>query len=321
MAEVEGIKVEAKEEIKDVKKGTKKVRIDYFQVRRTKVENGKPSYPIFNIKPILDEAKDFVTADRTYEFRGEKSRLQTIEKRKVEERDCWELQFLRMREFGSRPGIANEDGEFRLIELEDDEYIGEELAALYDEKLCVIAMQRNRNSLSPSGIEAYLNEIYPDNGIKLDPILNLDNETIFNKTDFYRSFTLTFADIKKSNVDEKSALYSLVREVETYEGVTATVTISFGNKAKKGDSLNGPEMVNTINKYAGDKNISKFTVSKKDSEDARVEIYDLVENTMFEFRSLAYNRNNPITHTRVFSEIESSYKSKYPILIKSIQTG
>jgi len=317
MGVVEVIK-EDKQEIS--KKGSKKVRIDYFQVHCTKVKDNKPYYPVFDIKSILDTAKDYDIADRTYEFRGEKSRLQTVIKREIDKRDCWELQFLRLREFGSRPGIANEEGEFHLIELEDDEYIGEEMAALYDDNLCVIAMQRNRNSLSPSGVEAYLNEIYPDAGIKLEPVLNLDNKTIFNKTDFYRSFTISFADVKKTNVDEKSSLYNLVREVENYEGVTASITISFGNKAKKGDSLNGPEMVKTINNFAGDKNISKFTVSKKDSEDARVELYDLVENTMFEFRSLAYNRSNPITHTRVFAEIESSYKTKLPFLLKSIRT-
>ncbi len=45
------------------------------------------------------------------------------------------------------------------MELDEDEYIGEEVSALYDQEYSIIMLQRNRNSLSPSGIEKYFSGV------------------------------------------------------------------------------------------------------------------------------------------------------------------
>ena len=58
------------------------------------------------------------------------------------------------------PSIVKKEEEAKPLELEDDEYIGEDLVMIYDPKNQVAMIQSNRFAFSKGKLEKYLNKIW-----------------------------------------------------------------------------------------------------------------------------------------------------------------
>ena len=223
---------------------------------------------------------------------------------------------LRLRQ-AQLPGIANDDGEYEIMELEDDEYIGEEVSVLYDEQLSILVIQRNRNSLSPSGIEEFFNLMAPGENIRLEPILPREEAMELRKGDYIRSFNLSIADIREMQLTDENN--SSIREIiasirEKYNAISVSIKISLGQRGRKDDSLTLNEVAATIDECSGRNGVTKMVLAKKEAEDARVEVYDLIDKRVSGYASCDDNRECPITHIRVFPLIAENFRTKVETL-------
>lgn len=296
---------------------SKTIRFDYFRVRCARLtDNNVTEIPIYELHPLLDALTRMDVVDRTYNYRGELARLQVVNRHRIGPRSCWELQLLRLRQ-AQLPGIANDDGEYEIMELEDDEYVGEEVSVLYDEQLSIMVIQRNRNSLSPSGIEEFLNLMAPDENIRLEPIIPREEALELKNGDYIRSFNLSIADIREMQLTDGNS--SSIREIvasirERYNAISVSIKISLGQRGRKSDSLTLDEVAAAINDCSGSNGVTRMVLAKKDAEDARVEVYDLIDKRVSGYASCNYDRECPITHTRVFPLIAENFRGKVETL-------
>ncbi|NLO89928.1 MAG: hypothetical protein GX088_06360 [Clostridia bacterium] len=188
----------------------KDIRFDYFQVycKHYDKEKDEVSFLIFDLEPILEQAARLDAVQRTYQYYDEESRLQKVFPDNLNGTRIWGMQFLRIRK-NLIPGIATDDGAYEPLELREGEYIGEEASALYDPQYSVLMLQRNRNSLSPTGIEAFFNKAWEEHTIQLRPIILPEDYIQFTEDDFYRCITVSFADVKTSQINGRSSLMKL----------------------------------------------------------------------------------------------------------------
>lgn len=296
---------------------TRSVRFDYFRVYCRK-QNVKDNYSYesrFDLGPIIEKAMEIEATRRTYTYELEDAKLQHVEKLLELDNTClWGLQFLRVRKH-DRPGIVKEDGSYELMELEDDEYIGEEVSALYDSELGVIMIQRNRDSLSPPGINLFFNKAWPEDNILFAPIITPDVlEKIKNKD--YRAIKIKFAGLRNSSL-LRNSLLGIVNGIEKYNSINAEVYLSMGNR-KKDEGLNCEEVMKTIEELAGANEVTSFEV-KILEDDIGTKPYDLINDRIYDRRTFSFSREEPINYERLAKKMLELYNDRRPELIRIME--
>ena len=143
----------------------RKVRFEYYQVvyKKSSDDSGDRDR-LFDLVQWMDKAKKKSLEGRTYDYYEERARLENAYW--DDELEFYFLHFVRLRE-RNIPSMAKTDKEVEPIELEEDEFIGEEVSALYDEGNHVLMLQRNRYSLGPKGIEEYFNLLWDNDDEKI----------------------------------------------------------------------------------------------------------------------------------------------------------
>lgn len=215
-------------------------------------------------------------------------------------------------------GIAKENGDFDFIELEDDEYIGEEVTALYDEEFNIIMIQRNKNSLSPSGLEKYFTGVL-DNGTLINflPIPMPDELKCIKPSQEFRKLSLGFSP---TNIDDEilnhvnKPILDIIKGSRELGALRVMITLSLGN-SKKSESLNKEGILNLsqLDSYEG---FNKVEVNKRENEDTAIETVDLIAGKLNDIIVMEASRVNPIKYERVIAEMELLYSKRREIFEK-----
>ncbi|WP_113673771.1 DUF6731 family protein [Vallitalea guaymasensis] len=285
----------------------KKIFFDYFEVRILKSRKGKqPEEKAFDITKLLEKAKKLIDdgqAKKTVRpTMGDSARFHEINYDRSNK--IWDIQLLRLRD-ALLPGIADEEGEFEVIKLDSDKYVGESLSILYDKENCILMMQRNNLSISPGGIEVYLNNLYirKDSIISLRPIKISDNKiNKINKNANYRSINFGVA----VNTGIKSR--TLRNMFKTFDGIAATTfkgEISMGRKRKK--TLDPGISSCFIKELYDEKDISELKVNMSYGEEPKFEKVDLLDDRRRDNDTFEYDRINVITYKRVIKVMRKKY--------------
>jgi hypothetical protein len=286
---------------------TKRVRFDYFRVYLQELDQERTvvRQNIFDLQPILAEAQSISVPDRTYRFRGEESRLQSV----VNNSSIWALHFIRIRK-DDIPSIANDDGTLAPLDLDDDEGIGEEVSAAYDESRQVIMIQRNRDSLSPTGIQEYFNEVWQeeDKTIVFKPIISPDAFGRIAEDDLVRSVSIRFADINSEVFPITGGLKRIVDIGDEHGAVNMEITLSLGRKDRKNGTLQG--VYSLIQSLREKKNVTRLEVRKKDTPDSAVDVLDLIEDRLVDHTYFDVSRGDPLGHGKVFAQMNRLYSKQ-----------
>ena len=300
-------------------KTKKNIKLEYFRVTYTSLEDMDLSstpdklFDLYRWIDIFDaELKEI--EDRTFMYAGERARLDDFYKTD----DYWILDFLRLRD-SNLPKRAYENKQTEDIQLDDDEYMGEEAIAIYDSETNVLALQRNRNSLSVTGIEKYLNDTWQHrdgNVIHLRPILSDVNiADIQKKNDkHYRKIRFKIADIDSSEDGEfdNNALGQILRATRKYQGAFVDVTISMGHFKNK--DLDDAAVNSTLDELVSTPNISKAEIAVKEDDDAPVEVIDLLSNKLCDYVQIEYELKKSIPSNVLVWQLLNRYKqSKHKI--------
>lgn len=292
----------------------KKIRIEYYQV----VKNDKDSRgmdELFCLEKLIAVACKKTIVDRTYQYYDEEARLDKIRYNKLD--DYWYLNFVRLRQT-KIPVKARRTEEAKPIELESDEYIGEDVTAVYDCKNNILALQKNRDSLGATGIEIYLNNLYNNSqyNIFLRPVAG-DVEQKINKIHSVRRMELRFADnlygTKKGL--EKSSFADLLKYFTDLESNSAVVTVSLGNKWRN-RSLCMEKIKQTIADIRNTNGIvSDAQLSVTYADDGPTDIIDLFSMRQYDFIDIKIEKLKSIEFGYISEEICKAYnKNKERIL-------
>lgn len=290
---------------------TKKVRVEYFRVvyRRTNGGHNGPDN-LFDLTKWISKIDKLSLEERTIPYKDEKARLDRIKFSK--EYKYWHLEFLKLRETNI-PNKAKINSVAEPISLDDDEYIGENVNALYDKEMYILALQRNKFSLSISAVEYYINKIWQkDEGLEiyLRPILPQSAYDLVRKRGAYRRIEVRFNDVRHSSFTEsaKSPLKHVFESVKEYRCIGAEVSLSMGHF--QNDFLDGATVNNTIDDIYNNKEIfSRAEIHYKDDIDDTIEILDLFADKWHDFIFIIIEKRESIISGYVFSEMAQKYNS------------
>lgn len=197
-------------------------------------------------------------------------------------------------------------GETEDLNLNDDEYIGHEISVLYDPAKNVMLIQRNVSSLSPSGIEMFIKQLYSDyyeEDIYFKLVAAIDNNAVneaLNKG-VYRQLIL--------KVDENSAqdlLHSVTNE--EYEGVE-TVELIITTRKGKSSALNTITTQKILTRWVDDPSVEKLTVRAKEGIDMPIEEIDLLKQALKRTLEYRYEAGIELNATRVFEDMRDIYRN------------
>lgn len=262
---------------------TRRVKFEYYEVvSKYKDDSDNSRDRPFDLRRLIDKAYKMSLEAKTFDYYQEQARLDRVWY--DEQKDYWFLNFARLRATNI-PSKASETKELEPIELEDDEYIGEDVTALYDEKINVLMLQRNRYSLSPSGIEEYLNLLWnnEEETIYLRPICLTNPADNARKAQYYRRLNIRFADLPKNSHSLRGkAIRNIAKSFGSFDAVNAEVIITVGRT--KDTTLNRETIHESIKEIYENKDIiSRAELAKKDDEDSHVEIIDLFDHKIHDY--------------------------------------
>lgn len=288
--------------------GMKKVRFDYFKVngRWFDAQQNRVVEGFFELSPILEAVEGVDIRDRTYAFNNESSRLQGA----TNIDGLWSIHLVRIRK-DDIPSITSDDGDLDPLDLTEDQGIGEEVTALYDPSNHVIMIQRNKYSLSPTGIASYFNTACGDENthIYLSPIVSPDALQRIDETDLFRGIEVTIADLKNASNETKQSLSGITSKAEnTSAAVNVRITMSLDKRSKKSDSIS--DMFNLLRSFSRDSNVKKMEVRKKDDENTPVEKFDLIEDRLNDHGYFKVDRENQLSHTVVTGKMLDLYHAR-----------
>lgn len=291
----------------------RRVKFEYYQVTCRKTGD-LPSVRdrLFNLVKWMDKANKKSLEGRTYNYRTEQVRLDTTYY--DEELGFYFLHFVRLRDTNI-PSKATLVKQVEPFELEDDEYLGEEVSALYDEKNHVLMLQRNKYSLGPEGIGDYLNLLWnnAEEQIHLRIVCSPNAFEMAKKSGEYRKINLRFADL---NIEKKQSRFAalkspmkkIVSSFSEYEGVNAQVTITVGNK--QGVSLSPQTVEDTITDIQDNRDLfSSAEIVRREDDESRVEVIDLFEHKAHDYASFRMEKRETLSHYAIAQAMWKKYSN------------
>lgn len=287
----------------------RKVKFEYFQVW-IKENSGKES--LFDLRQWMGHVSAMSLEKRAKDYRSERARLE--EAYFDSDFNFHFLHFVRLRATNI-PSKAKLDTNVEPFELEDDEYLGEEVSALYDQINHVLMLQRNKYSLGPNGIEDYINLLWTnqDDHIYLRPIMVPNSFTLARKPAIYRRLNLRLANVSKAREQGlvqslKSPLAKIIDSFGEYNGINAQITITVGQQ--KEVNLDEESINSTIDDIEQHQNLfTKAELAVKDHDDAPVEIIDLFDNLAHDYATFRLEVRGTLNH---YSLAEAMWQIYHP---------
>lgn len=283
----------------------KNIKLEYY--RSNKIENG--NMDVLDLKDMFDDLYRQITSEGKvvrYEFNHEIARVAEVFF--YEDIRCYHLSFERLRDF-NLPVKSSFERESEPIDLEDDEYIGEEVSLLYDVDNNIFIIQRNRDSLSPTALEMFLRDIYVNYigrpvSLELNPILGQNTLRQILESEQIRKINIRVDDLGQET-DYEDDLSNVTEEVTRYEATSLDFTLSVGRE--KNREMHSGFARGLIQSIMGRRNISKAQVYVRMDEDSNVEKYDLIEHKIHSIVTFDFREDRTIRPDAVFQRMREVY--------------
>ncbi|QZN77362.1 DUF6731 family protein [Paenibacillus sp. FSL H8-0317] len=289
----------------------RKVRFEYYQLAyRQSTDREHDRDRLFDLPQWMELAQGKSLEGRTYNYRQEQARLEDAYW--DDELSYYFLHFVRLRETNI-PSTARQAGQVVPLELEDDEFIGEEVSALYDENTHVLMLQRNKYSLGPEGIEEYLNLLWnnSDETIYLRPICPPNTFELARRAAEYRKINIRLADMRETNVARlmerfRSPIKHIIGSCSEYNGANVQITITVGNS--RSSVLDDDTVSDTLTDIEENPEVfQRAELAVKEEEDSRIELIDLFEHKAHDFGTFRMERRGTLSHYAIAAEMHSIY--------------
>ena len=230
------------------------------------------------------------------------------------ESKVWNIHFMKLRE-DNMPSVAKENIEAHPIDLSEDEYLGEDLFILYDEKACVAMVQVNRFSLGTIRLEEFLTHIWslPGQRVKLLPIMDKYNESFFKSKSSYRKLEISVVNINNKATDNHSSLSQIKNNFSRIGAPNGSITFTMGQR--KTGSLNMGIINELITEAVTDDEISGLKLHYKDDDSRPVEVIDLLDKVYSTTINYDIPERGALSFGSAFLKMEAEYKKLKPKIV------
>ena len=188
----------------------------------------------FDFESWIKKAVDEGYEKKEVEFDNIIARLEELEGDRTN--NIWKIRILKLRDTNI-PSIVKKQEEAKPIELDDDEYIGEDLLMLYDPEIKIVMVQCNRFALGKGKLEKFLNLVWdvPEQKIVLLHISKkLDIHELKKKN--FRHLVLRVANIHAIE-DDKRPLGKIINSYNEIGGKSGMVVFSLGRGKQSKNGL------------------------------------------------------------------------------------
>lgn len=294
----------------------RKIKFDYFQVYS--IDNKKDEC-LFDLRLWINKVKDIPIESRNKVYYNDEARLDKIFY--DDKNDLWFLNFARLR--AQNPPLKGKRNTIlEPINLDDDEYIGEDITVLFDNRNYIAMVQRNLHSLSPSGIVNYINLMWQSQNeiIEFRPILLNDTISRLSKADSIKKFTVRFADIEKFVPSENASIKAIIDKFKDFDAITGEITIGIGRNNKK--RLDNNKIIETIEELTmiRDK-ISKAQIALKETDDSKVELIDLFDQRAHDYIIFSLEERQSIGFEYIVDKMKERYIERKLKLVENLKVG
>ena len=264
-------------------------------------ENGGTDERRYDLSRLLGHISQIQPVERKLRIYGE---VHYFHKCKYDDRsNFWEIQMLHLRE-KVIPGIADENGTYELIQLEDGQFIAESTTVVYNPQECLMYFQRNMYGTSIRAFTEMLMHFAPsDTMILLKPVMHGTRINQIRESAWYSKVLLVADTDQLSDEDRNSSLGALLHSLRRYEGKMIKIELGFGRQRRR--SLSGADVTGLIREAYQFSGTQKLEVRTKFSEDCAFETIDLLDDRNKFVIMISYSRENPITHARLYNECVS----------------
>lgn len=245
----------------------------YTAEMEKKGEQGKPED--FNVAQWLIGVKADPGLQRVIHLKNCDVRLDVLDKDTINGNEFYSARVYKVRDTNIPVKLA--DGhDAEPIELEEDEYIGEDLNILYDYQLNVCMIQRNRMSIGVSRLAEWAMKDIADYDILFRPLGQSYNIGKFRKKKI-RSLDITMGNINEQT--KGTALSDLIKGAADIGGLNVSISISVGRKRNRELSKDGAmQLIKEITDNRED--VTRARVKVKDDDNAPIETVDLIDDLL-----------------------------------------
>lgn len=212
---------------------------------------------------------------------------------------------------GSIPSKIKEGEEAQPIDLEPDEYVGEDTTLLYDSTNCILMMQYNRMSIGKSRLEFLMTKSLGDSNRKV--LLQLISRQL--DTSRFRKKKLRSMEFSLENLDsldegyDKNGLLGLVQRFKKYSGYSLSIRISASRK--KDDTLDVNNTLDAIEEITDNKDIiNRAKIRLRDDDQSRIEEVDLFEDVLHDRISFSIENRTPLSFNSASLQMLKVYKER-----------
>lgn len=190
--------------------------------------------------------------------------------------------FTRVRMEGLPPKTGL-DGHREDLDLDDDEGLGEDIAIAYDKVLNVVAIQRNRFSLSASNIIQYILSYFDELQIAINPIMSQDalerysRQTILRKARIKLASTTDLSFLKGKDISEAERIMIQQMLESPYVDLIFSVGHRRGGLPQWIDRLVG-KFIKAF--QSGEDSIINIQITGKEDDDSESEYIDLLKERL-----------------------------------------
>jgi hypothetical protein len=221
-------------------------------------------------------------------------------------------------------------GEIRQeIQLQDDEYIGEFVSIIYDNRYKVLMVQSNRYGLTVKQIENYLTDLRlrylqaighteeMPSVVKLSPIIDLEMAQNVLNADYFRKIHIRGADFMEDAQLNQYGLLSTARRLLFQScGVYFEITLSLG-RATPTATLDHELVREMVEEYSR-LNVGKpiIEITKKDDELADTEIVNLINPRLTDRIVIEIEPRTTVAHEFLYHRMREIYEHRRPVIAR-----
>lgn len=283
----------------------KRIRVEYFQVCGSK--DGAEDN-LFDFREWIAYADKIDISERKQKYYTENARLESA----YPKNELWFLNFARLSE-NDIPKKARENEKAEPMELQEGEYIARDLTILYDKDNSIMAFQKNKGSLSVSGLEEYVNQIWnkkDEQSIYFRPLLPIDVLNKINDKSGYTVFRIKFANMNNAVLPEESgALGEMFNSIGKYTPIIADVRMSVGRS--KGTFLDRDNIRKTVRIIDENRGvITKAEVGIKTDDEPEAEVLDLFEERMHDYITVYLQKKQSLASEYIADQMIEVYNKR-----------
>lgn len=275
----------------------------YFKVKKYS-DVGKKEVGLFDLRHWFLKIRDLELEDLVKPINKEKGRLEFCQLSD----NIYVLNFVKMEQYSSMYIVGKTEAARHVdISVDNDEYIGKNTVAIYDQDKAIMMVMNNRGGFSAHTITTYINSFYEAPVCVLEPIN--ENKNYNNPYNKYGKIAIKISSVKDYVVSKGVPYEQALEAASEMDAETFSFEFNVGRKKNKYLDTN---VVRTIISDAF-KNMGAVSIAQvRMTDEEGTALYNLFENVMCSTFYMNSDAKGEIAFEQIAEKMIEEYKkTKY----------